>query len=81
MIRWFKSLFAWRFDHQSGAWSYWINDVTERREARSEGGYSPLDWEWLLAMGLDEERNPLIDGIPAWRSRYRNSLPDGWVWT
>lgn len=76
MIRWFKSLFAWRYVRSAGAWDYEINDITGRRAARNTGGHSPLDWEWLLAgSGM-----PLINGVEAWKSAYRNSLPDGWYW-
>jgi hypothetical protein len=41
------------------------------------GGYSPLNMIWLL----DGKGMPLIDGMPAWRSRYRNQMPDGWYWS
>jgi hypothetical protein len=79
MIRWVKSLFAWRVVHEAGVWAYSVNAVTGRRAADriNSGGYSPLDWHWLLA----GEGMPLIGGIAAWRSAYRNSLPDGLFWS
>ena len=78
MIRWFKSLVAWRIHREAGVWCYSVNTITGRRAANRvvSGGWSPLDWEWLLA----GEDMPLINGIPAWRSAYRSSLPDGWYW-
>lgn len=76
MIRWLQSLFAWRLDHNAGAWDYSVNDVTGRRAAMNTGGLSPLDWNWLLAGA----GTPLINGVTAWRSAYRDSLPDGWYW-
>lgn len=77
MIRWLKSLFAWQHVKSAGAWDYEVNAVTGRRRAIcGAGGHSPLDWPWLLS----GEGMPLINGIPAWRSAYRNSLSDGWYW-
>jgi hypothetical protein len=78
MMRWLRSLFAWRFVRVSGIWEYEENAVTGARRASNwcRGGYSPLDWHWLLAgNGM-----PRIDGVAAWRSAYRNSLPDGMYW-
>lgn len=44
MIRWLRSLFAWRVVRQSGVWVYCENSVTGRRSARWRGGcYGPLD--------------------------------------
>jgi|GEM_PF-2741914 hypothetical protein len=79
MIRWLKAFFAWRFTHECGVWIYSENAITGRRAAHraNSGGHSPLDWEWLLS----GEGMPKIDGIPAWRSGYRDSLPDGWFWS
>ena len=78
MIQWLRSIFAWRTVKETGAWTYSVNDITGRRAANRvvTGGHSPLDWGWLLS----GEGMPLIDGIVAWRSAYRNSLPDGWYW-
>lgn len=78
MLRWLRSLFAWRVEFEAGAWAYSVNKVTGRRAADVvvAGGYSPLDWEWLLAgRGM-----PLVNGKPAWRSGFRDTLPDGWYW-
>jgi hypothetical protein len=77
-MRWLKALFAWREVRIAGVWSYSENAVTGRRAANrvNPGGYSPLDWPWLLA----GEGMPLINGVKAWRSAYRNSLPNGWYW-
>ncbi|MFP5434217.1 MAG: hypothetical protein ACLGIM_14040 [Alphaproteobacteria bacterium] len=79
MITWLRSLFAWRIASFAGVWRYEINVITGKRRASREfiGGYSPLDWDWLLTgQGM-----PTIDGIVAWRSSYRNTLPDSWVWS
>lgn len=78
MIRWVRSLFAWQIASFGGPWRYEINTITGKRRAVREfkGGHSPLDWNWLLA----GEGMPTIDGIVAWRSSYRNTLPDGWYW-
>lgn len=78
MIRWLKSLFAWRLVREAAVWHYYENGVTGRRSAHRivTGGHSPLDWDWLLS-GKD---CPLVNGLPAWRSAYRNTLPDGWYW-
>lgn len=78
MLTWFRSLFAWRIVSTAGVWAYSLNTVTGRRAADriNTGGYSPLDWDWLLAgNGM-----PLIGGVAAWRSAYRDSLPDGLIW-
>lgn len=78
MLTWFRSLFAWRVVNASGVWQYEINRITGKRRAyrRFSGGYTPLNWEWLLAgNGM-----PDINGYPAWRSAYRNELPDGLYW-
>jgi hypothetical protein len=77
-MKWFRSLFAWRVVGVSGVWVYSINIVNGRRSAdrHSLHGHSPLNWHWLL----DGEGMPLINGIVAWRSAYRNSLPDGFYW-
>jgi hypothetical protein len=76
MLRFLRSLFAWRYIRSAGAWEYQVNTVTGRRAAMNSGGHSPLDWEWLLA----GEGTPLINGVVAWRSAYRDTLPDGWYW-
>lgn len=79
MIRWLRSLFAWRTVRRAGVWEYRENAITGRRAAVRiwRGGWSPLDWDWLLrGCGM-----PLINGIQAWRSAYRDSLPDGWRWS
>lgn len=79
MIRWLRSLFAWQVEFEAGVWAYSINTVTGRRAANhiNTGGFSPPDWEWLLA----SDEMPLIDGKPAWRSGWRNTLPDRWQWS
>lgn len=74
-----RAWFAWECPRPAqGCWIYLENTVTGRRQAVvvDGAGYQPLDWEWLLAgRGM-----PLIDGIAAWRSRYRDTLPDGMRW-
>lgn len=48
MIRWFKSLFAWRAVRNSGVWVYCENTVTGQRKAHQVAhGYQPLDREFL----------------------------------
>lgn len=48
MIRWFKSLFAWRAVRSTGVWLYAENSITGQRAAHWRGGgYQPIDWEWL----------------------------------
>ncbi len=78
MMRWVRSLFAWQLDRAAGIWIYEINATTGGRRATrcAQGGHSPLDWRWLL----QGEGMPVINGRPAWRSAYRNDLPDGWGW-
>lgn len=66
MLRWLRSLFAWRDVRSTGVWAYRENTVTGQRAARQlvTGGYQPLDWSWL-----DEGcGHPLVNGAPAWRS-------------
>tara|TARA_B100000678_G_scaffold253262_1_gene229721 strand:+ start:685 stop:921 length:237 start_codon:yes stop_codon:yes gene_type:complete len=77
MLRWLKSLFAWHHAFYAGAWEYEFNGVTGQRRATTRfRGYSPLNMGWLL----EGNGMPLVDGRPAWRSRYRNQLPKGWFW-
>lgn len=49
MIRWFRSLFAWKLVRVEAFWAYEENAVTGKRRALSllAGGYSPWDAEWL----------------------------------
>jgi hypothetical protein len=49
MIRWMKSLFAWRGVRNQGVWLYKENAVTGARKAVriNRGGYSPIDLVWL----------------------------------
>lgn len=48
MIRWWKSLFAWRDVRFTGVWIYQENAVTGERRAIKVGGcYQPIDAEWL----------------------------------
>lgn len=50
MIRWFRSLFAWRAVRSSGVWVYWENAVTGQRAASLRcNAYQPLDWSFLRA--------------------------------
>jgi hypothetical protein len=78
VVWWLRSLFAWRLVKSNGIWDYEENAVTGQRQAwrRFTGVYSPLNWDWLLAgQGM-----PKIDGLPAWRSSLRDTLPDGQRW-
>lgn len=63
MIRWLKSLFAWREVRSTGVWLYRENAITGQRAAHQimRGCYQPLDHEWLSAGSGD----PLIDGVRA----------------
>jgi hypothetical protein len=47
MIRWFRSLFAWRAIRSTGVWVYCENTVTGRRSAHWCGNYQPLDWDFM----------------------------------
>lgn len=49
MVKWFKSLFAWKDVFQAGVYMYQENTITgERRCIRYiSGGYSPKDTTWL----------------------------------
>ena len=48
MIRWFKSLFAWRVASSSPTWVYLENSVTGQRKAVWKGGcYGPMSAEFL----------------------------------
>lgn len=69
MIRWLRSLFAWRVVRLEGVWLYEANQVTGQRRAFRvvSGGYSPLDLDWLDGAG-PRVPHPEINGRPAWRS-------------
>lgn len=47
MIRWVRSLFAWRKVMVLGANTYFENGVTGRRRFVSNGLYGPIDRKWL----------------------------------
>lgn len=48
MIRWFKSLSAWRAIRNSSVWLYEQNEITgQRRATLISGCYQPLDWDFL----------------------------------
>lgn len=49
IIRWFRSLGAWRVVHQSAVHDYEQNQVTGKRRAirRMAGGHCPVDTFWL----------------------------------
>lgn len=47
MLRWLRSLFAWRAMFSSGAWVYCENQVTGQRSAHWRGGYQPIRQDWL----------------------------------
>jgi hypothetical protein len=50
MIRWLKSLFAWRRVDRGSGWAYEENRITgERRAFRFASGHQPLDSRWLRA--------------------------------
>jgi hypothetical protein len=54
MIRWFRSLFAWRVAFVAGANTYFENAVTGRRRYVSNGLYGPIDRKWLAGRGEGE---------------------------
>ena len=58
MVKWFKSLFAWKKVKVSGVYTYWENTVSmERGISRNyPSGYSPIDTDWLE----HKEPKPLI---------------------
>ena len=43
------SVFAWRLQFRRGAYSYFENAISGDRKAKSVGGYSGVDTEWLGA--------------------------------
>lgn len=48
MIKYIKSLFAWKVQFRAGAYSYFENTITgERTATKIHYGYSPLDTDWL----------------------------------
>ena len=48
MIRWFKSLFAWKVIFRSGVWLYYENTVTgQRKAAWCRGCYGPMRQDWI----------------------------------
>ncbi|GJE77228.1 hypothetical protein BGCPKDLD_3831 [Methylorubrum suomiense] len=60
MIRWFKSLFAWRTIRQMGVYAYQQNAVTGKRRAvrLTMGCHSPIDENWLATGEWSEGRRP-----------------------
>ncbi len=53
VIRWIKSLFAWRFVQEKGVWHYYENAVTGARKAvHVSACWGPCDIYWL------ERRDP-----------------------
>ncbi|TCM17213.1 hypothetical protein EDF56_106329 [Novosphingobium sp. PhB165] len=54
MIRYLRSLFAWREFRDNGVWVYFENAVSGCRKAIRVGGcYQPLDFEWLAGGARD----------------------------
>jgi hypothetical protein len=50
MIRWLRSLFAWRLVRDQVVWGYWENAVTGQRRAILQiTAGQPLDFDWLRA--------------------------------
>lgn len=48
MIRWLRSLFAWRLIREAAVWHYFENTVTgERKAVRVSRSGQPLDLDWL----------------------------------
>jgi len=71
MMRWLKSLFAWRDVRSTGVWLYRENAITGQRAAVqiARGVYQPLDFDWLNGWDLPLRPHPLVNGAPAWRRR------------
>jgi hypothetical protein len=71
MLRWLKSLFAWKDVRDSGVWIYSENAVTGQRKAYRHGGcYQPLDYSFLRPGDkVVDHRGVLIVG---------RSLPGDW---
>lgn len=63
MIRWLKSLVAWRYEFHSRGWEYERNHITGQRRARRDRAirHDPrdLDVAWLRAGGA----NPKVEGL------------------
>jgi hypothetical protein len=51
LLRWLRSLFAWRYVRESIVWRYQENTVTgQRRAVRIRRGvWQPVDHDWLDA--------------------------------
>jgi hypothetical protein len=48
LVRWLRSLVAWRAVRSTGVWVYCENDVTGQRKAvQVHGGHQPLDRAFL----------------------------------
>lgn len=61
MLRWLRSLFAWRAVKRVGVWILSENTVTGQRAATWRGGgYSPMPDDWL-------RKGDIVDG---YRGRY-----------
>ena len=56
MIRWLRSLFAWRDAFCTGVWLYQENSVTGRRRLVRvlDHGHQPIDRRWLAGHSSDE---------------------------
>lgn len=48
MIRWLRSIFAWKAVRNTGVWLYYENDITGRRRAvKIMDAHQPLDRSFL----------------------------------
>lgn len=47
MIKWLKSLVAWKAVRSTGVLVYCENTVTGQRSAHSRGCYQPLDYDFM----------------------------------
>lgn len=70
MIRFLRSLFAWKVCGIKGCWQYSENTVTGQRAADQVSNrlYGPVDFDWLDAGCETWRPHPRINGRPAWRS-------------
>lgn len=61
MIRWLRSLFAWRIVKDTGVHLYCVNSVTgQRRVVEGDEGYQPIDHNWLETGQFSSPSPPIM---------------------
>lgn len=51
MIKWINSIFAWRLVFKAGAYAYYENAITGKRDCEQiYAGHSPKDVRWLRCL-------------------------------